>query len=345
MRSLVNITTTVLAAVSVILLSGLRGEAQEATTIQQSPELKVLQQFIGSWEQQVVSKPAEWTPEKTTMTLTSKGEWILGGRVLQAKAEWSPSGTKALLLMAYDEENKEYRQFYFDSNGGMPRGENRGKCDEATKTFTWKGTLPNGNTSTQIHRLIDNERHEWTFVIKDRTGEVLLDMEAKAKRKPTATLSDALLQDGKAPPPEMKLLQQMAGTWQESNVSRVAEWTPKETRGQSTLKVVPILGGHFVRCEVFDDDGKAIAMMIRTFDAEQQAYRQWMFHPGNCGVEARGQWDEATNTLTLTDEGQRITSVATLWFSDKDTMQWSFISRDRKGKVYFDAIGKSVRQR
>ena len=53
MRSLVNITTTAVAAVSVFLLSGLRGEAQEATTIQQSSELKVLQQFIGSWEQQV----------------------------------------------------------------------------------------------------------------------------------------------------------------------------------------------------------------------------------------------------------------------------------------------------
>jgi len=36
-------TTTVVAAVGVFLLSGLPGEAQEATTIQQSPELKVLQ--------------------------------------------------------------------------------------------------------------------------------------------------------------------------------------------------------------------------------------------------------------------------------------------------------------
>ena len=73
MRSLVN---TVLAAVGVFLLSGVPGEAQEATPIQQSSELKVLQQFIGSWEQQVVSKPAEWTPEKTTMTRNfSKTTW------------------------------------------------------------------------------------------------------------------------------------------------------------------------------------------------------------------------------------------------------------------------------
>ena len=73
MRSLVK-TTIVAAAVSVFLALGLPIEAQEATTIQQSPELKVLQQFIGSWEQQIVAKPAEWTPEKTTMGLTTKVE-------------------------------------------------------------------------------------------------------------------------------------------------------------------------------------------------------------------------------------------------------------------------------
>jgi hypothetical protein len=143
----------------------------------------------------------------------------------------------------------------------------------------------------------------------------------------------------------MKLLQQMVGTWQESNVSRVAERTPVETRTKTTLKVAPILGGHFIRCEVFGDDGKAIAMMIRTFDAEQQAFRQWMFHPGSCGVESKGQWDEATNTVTLTDEGQRITNVTTIRFSDKDTMQWSHISRNGQGKVYLNIEGKSVRQR
>ncbi len=342
-------TTTVVAAVGVFLLAGLAGEAQEATPT--PPELKPLKRFVGSWEHQVVSKPAAWTPEETTMTLTSEGEWILNGRVLQAKAEWSPtsqgrSGTKeALVLMTYDPEKKEYRQWHFGSSGSMPRGENLGHWDEASKTFTWKGTLLHGITSTEVHRFTDDETHNWTLVFKDRNGDVWFDLEAKAKRKALVTHSDAQQQGGEAPPPEMKLLQQMVGTWQESNVSRVAERTPVETRTKTTLKVVPILGGHFVRCEVFDDDGKAIAMMIRTFDAEQQACRQWMFHPGSCGVESRGQWDEATNTLTLTDEGQRITGTATIRFSDKDTIQWSFISRDRRGKVYFDAIGKSVRQR
>ena len=63
MRSLVK-ATTVVAAVSVFLLSGLPGEAQETTPNPDVPELGLLQRFVGSWEHHVISKPAEWTPEK-----------------------------------------------------------------------------------------------------------------------------------------------------------------------------------------------------------------------------------------------------------------------------------------
>ena len=67
---------------------------------------------------------------------TTKCEWILGGRVVQGKAKWSTSDIDGLVLMTYDAENKEYRQWYFDSTGAIPREEDSGKWDEATKTFT-----------------------------------------------------------------------------------------------------------------------------------------------------------------------------------------------------------------
>jgi len=179
MKSLVKITMFV-AAVSVFLHPVLPGEPTE---IQQSPELKVLQRFIGSWEQQVVSKPAQWTPQKQTMGLTTKCEWILGGRMLQSKGEWSPGGIETLILMTYDAEKKVYRQWYFDSKGIIPRGEELGKWDEATKTLTWTGRLGNGITKTGVTRFIDKDTNEWTVVFKDSDGKVLLDMEGKAKRK------------------------------------------------------------------------------------------------------------------------------------------------------------------
>jgi hypothetical protein len=64
MRSLVK-TTTVVAAVGVYLLSALPGEAQEATTIQQSPEQKVLDRGLGKSQQTLTFLKAEWTPKET----------------------------------------------------------------------------------------------------------------------------------------------------------------------------------------------------------------------------------------------------------------------------------------
>ena len=54
MRRFVTVATVV-AAVGVFQLSGLPSEAQEAVTIQQSPELKVLGRLVGSWQWQLPS--------------------------------------------------------------------------------------------------------------------------------------------------------------------------------------------------------------------------------------------------------------------------------------------------
>jgi hypothetical protein len=176
MRSLIN----TIAAAGVVLFSGLAGNAQEVKPT--SPELQPLHRFVGSWEIQMVSKPAEWTPEKKTTTCTTKMEWTLGGRMIETRCVWTPDNIHGLALIAYDAVNKEYRQWYFDSTGLIQRGENRGNWDEPTKTFTWKTTSDHGIVS-QSHRFIDKDTFEWIFVFKDAAGKVCLDMEGTAKRK------------------------------------------------------------------------------------------------------------------------------------------------------------------
>ena len=152
-----------------------------------SPELKPLQRFIGSWDGQFVVNSAEWTSEKTTAPLTHKVEWILGGRMIRHRFVLSPPvDSHGLTFMACNPEGNVYRRWDFDSGGGFPRGEDGetlGKWAEATQTFTWKYSAPNGETSTATNRFIDSDTHDWTLVSKDSTGEVLLDMESKAKRK------------------------------------------------------------------------------------------------------------------------------------------------------------------
>ena len=88
-----------------------------------------------------------------------------------------------LHLMTYDAEKGEYRQFYFDKNNLVTRDEVRGKWDEKTKTMTFKGEMANGVQSVLIERFVDNDSFTWTRVATDRTGKVVLDMEAKCVRK------------------------------------------------------------------------------------------------------------------------------------------------------------------
>jgi hypothetical protein len=153
------------------------------TAPKKSPELEVLNRFIGEWEETVVLKPAAWTPERTTIRNTHTRKWILNGQMIENKGVWSPSKDEFLHLTTYDADQGEYRQFYFDKNNPVSRDEYRGKWDEETKTLTLNGKLANGVRSLLVNRFIDADTFTWTLVAKDRAGTVVLDMESKCVRK------------------------------------------------------------------------------------------------------------------------------------------------------------------
>jgi hypothetical protein len=173
MRSLVK-TTTVVAAVGVYLLSALPGEAQEATTNQQSPELKVLDRGLGNWRQTYNFFKAEWTPKQTQETGTASCTRILG-RFTETKLK-GPEGTlDYLILETYDKQRKSYRRWDFNSNAQA--SESIGKWDAAAKTMTWSHTSDDGLTSTVTDRHVNPDTVEWSLVIKDPNGKVYLHLE------------------------------------------------------------------------------------------------------------------------------------------------------------------------
>ena len=116
---------TVVAAVGVLLLSGLPSEAQETSSVGQAPELKVLERFVGTWEWKITLRPAEWAPNGKTITFDTKTEWILEARMIQFQWAWSPGDETihCTMLMGYDAEKKHYTDWYFDSTGVVPEGE------------------------------------------------------------------------------------------------------------------------------------------------------------------------------------------------------------------------------
>src|SRR5258708_1066550 len=67
-----------------------------------SAELQVLDRYIGSWQETVTTKPALWTPEKTTTTIIGTRQWILGNHMVENKGVWSADNKQFLHLTTYD---------------------------------------------------------------------------------------------------------------------------------------------------------------------------------------------------------------------------------------------------
>ena len=148
----------------------------------QSPELKVLNRMIGTWDEVMTNKATEWTPKAERSTSVTKRTWALGGRFLRGDGVWQPAKAEFINLVTYDSATKEYRNWYF-SAGVFPRGINRGTWDEKGKTLTWMATDEFGNKSVGKTKFIDDDTFEWTVVTSDPQGKVVLDLQAKNTRR------------------------------------------------------------------------------------------------------------------------------------------------------------------
>jgi hypothetical protein len=146
-------------------------------------------------------------------------------------------------------------------------------------------------------------------------------------------------------PAELKLLERFVGTWKDEAIYKPSVSTPKERRETSTSRYQWSLNGWFLveRGKTTDGDED---LQILTFDPKKKAYRRWYFDSDGNIRESSGKWDDKSSTFTWTgslDEGATVVSV---WkFTDKDTLDWTWTSKDKEGKVVGRIEGKSVRQK
>ena len=85
------------------------------------------------------------------------------------------------MVMTYDARERVYRRWLFYSRGDF--GEHVGRWDEAAKTMTWTGDLPNGGRLTSVTRWVDDDRREWSVVRKDAAGKVVYEMHVTSTRR------------------------------------------------------------------------------------------------------------------------------------------------------------------
>ena len=168
----------VLAVVG-LLATSRPGRAQDAPP--KPPELRELDRIVGTWDTEVVFRPAIWAPEERRFKGKVTSAWILDGRFLREDGNSLGEGIGHSVTWTYDAKAKSYREWYFDSMGIAI--EWRGGWDGGTKTFTYKADLGDGITAVATQHFLDGDHYEIGVVAKDKEGKVYMDMHAQHARR------------------------------------------------------------------------------------------------------------------------------------------------------------------
>lgn len=151
-----------------------------------------------------------------------------------------------------------------------------------------------------------------------------------------------------APPPEMKELNRLAGSWKVVEiVGKKAEWTPEEvrTKGGSTTMTKWIFDGHFLEDRKTHSTDGNMHLGIWSYDAQEKAYHYTMFQTAHGRTDFTIRWDEKKEALIGTAPMPGgVTMRTTMRFPDADTKDWHAVATDAAGKVYLDMHAVEKRQ-
>ena len=140
---------------------------------------KVLNKWLGIWKSHTVLKPAAWSLKAQELLGTSTAEWILDGHFQQISSQNGEHETRE--IHRYDAESNKYHKWTFSSDGGHSFWV--GVWDEASSTMTWEYVdFGFGIKGKVVNRFISDGKYESTLVLKDSTGNVLLDIQSEHTR-------------------------------------------------------------------------------------------------------------------------------------------------------------------
>lgn len=307
----------------------------------ENPRNEVLQRFVGVWDLKSTSKPARWNPHGGQTTGKESTVWALNNRIILIRDISSPDGGKGLYIATYDAEQQAYPFWCFNSDGlpgtqwllkwNAEAGAAVGRSTDSPPAWTSGGQnrFPDANTNL-VHVWMRNENGELLMESDGRKDRLPADREqaivaAWKKHEPAADL-----------PAELRLLDRMVGTWDTVSVQKPAEWTP--AGGQSTGVVTRewILNGRFVMDTSRHSTGEE-SLAILGYDSGQRAFRSWWFNSLGHRNDSRGQWDQASQTLSFqADLEDGKTMRSSVRFANPNQEAWEFKATDAAGKVYFD---------
>lgn len=137
-----------------------------------------LELLVGHWDVQVVTI----NPSRSEVTYTETYEWVLDKQFLRGQTDQKSDGTAEIVFATYDSEVDGYPFWVFSSSGTYtylaPASWN-----SRTRTMEWKNP-PNSDISYHTVLVFPGDGlREWTLIVKDWKGSVLLQQQGKAVRR------------------------------------------------------------------------------------------------------------------------------------------------------------------
>lgn len=172
------------AMIALVMTIGLVASPAFTADDDLSPELRVLDQRVGTWKVETVVKPGVWVPEGAKTTGVETIEWTLGKKFIKGEAKVeNPRGKGTNLhLMTYDPHEGVYKFWYFDSNGEFPRSDMKGTYDQKLNTITYKSVLPNDVSVVIVTKFENKDRLTWHGVWKDKDGQLMMEIDGVVTR-------------------------------------------------------------------------------------------------------------------------------------------------------------------
>jgi Protein of unknown function (DUF1579) len=144
---------------------------------------EILQRRVGTWITETTFRKAEWTRED----MTTKGEetidWSLDKNVLVTEGWSKPGDSKSTGLMVYDRQTKQYRSWWFDNKGVIPRGDTTGQWDAQSESLVFRSDLGDGNIQAMKLTFTNKDRIDWMMTIRNQDGRSMMDVVGHTTRK------------------------------------------------------------------------------------------------------------------------------------------------------------------